>query len=194
MERACSQLDGCGSCATRSDCGFCRGTNICVPGYVLGPINTTECKLSDYTYRQCAVPHLHAIIVVASILGALFLLLVVWCACKCCRRRTPEQEPLLPNPRYLRRSSTYYQWNRAPPEGQKRKSLHGVWQIKTSTPTLVDTPEGESDALFSPGRKATSPSEDEDHPEHGPDYFQANAWEQKRSALLKKYGRSFVES
>lgn len=81
--------------------------------------------------------------------------------CKCCQEDDTdedegEERPLLGN-RYLKRSSTYYQWNRPPPAiDDKNKKVTPVDELPESS--------------LSPEQNTKN-------------------WEERRTALLKKYAR-----
>lgn len=112
-------------------------------------------------------------IVLVSVVALIALIgICVFCCCLCCNscqgndaEEEDENRPLLSN-KYLRRSSTYYQWNRAPVK-------HAETSTNNKKKTLVDE---SPDAL--PNQSTTSDV----------DLNQKN-WEDRRTALLKKYAR-----
>ncbi|KAI9030953.1 hypothetical protein CLU79DRAFT_831480 [Phycomyces nitens] len=162
----------CSVCASKKGCGFCANDlGSCVNGYWQGPLDTTHCPTQAYFYDQCQLStrSLEIGILVALVIAILFVVFV----CMCCRRRRyndeteeEERQALLPSgtfgTKYLRRSATYYQWNRPPPPSKLRTDK--VLQNKLS---------GQSPPL--------SP--------HGPSQPANTNWEDRRSALLKKYAR-----
>ncbi|KAI7888791.1 uncharacterized protein EV154DRAFT_516479 [Mucor mucedo] len=124
----CSQFQTCGSCIAQEGCGFCGGSGSCVSGGWFGALDKSTCGLGDYYYHQCHMSTLPLgiiMIVLTSIvvIGVLIGMGILCCClcCKCCgdsdteEDDTGEDRPLLGS-RYLKRSSTYYQWNRPPPQ------------------------------------------------------------------------------
>ncbi|KAI8644328.1 hypothetical protein BD408DRAFT_413682 [Parasitella parasitica] len=172
----CSQFSSCSSCIAQQVCGFCGNVNKCVSGGWFGALDKSSCGLNDYYFHQCHMSTLPlgilsialvSIIVIILIIG-LSILCCCFC-CKCCQRENIEDEdedrPLLGS-KYLRRSSTYYQWNRQPIVVNK---INHTENTKSTSSIPVDQV-GDAEPPYSSSTTA-------------------NSWENRRTALLKKYAR-----
>ncbi|KAL0088488.1 hypothetical protein J3Q64DRAFT_1875448 [Phycomyces blakesleeanus] len=165
----------CSVCASKKGCGFCANElGSCVNGFWQGPLDTNDCPTQAYFYDQCQLStrSLEIGIFVAFVLAILLIVFL----CVCCRRRRyndeteeEERQSLLPSgtfgTKYLRRSATYYQWNRPPPPPPTKARFTKALQnqkLPTQSPPL---------SL------------------NGPSQPQNANWEDRRLALLKKYAR-----
>ncbi|KAG2182306.1 hypothetical protein INT43_007233 [Umbelopsis isabellina] len=184
----CSEFKNCSACVVNPQCGFCVISGQCIPGNWLGPEYMDACTGGrlHYYYGQCIVSHKPILIAGISLLSiAVFTTLVLLLRC-CKRSHNSEYRPLLPTSGsgLLRRSSTYYQFNRNVP-GSRRK------------PSLSERPWPNSRKLSGQGSPSSSqnPSEDdvahqnEIDIQHQNDY-KAIKWDERRKELLKKYGKS----
>lgn len=112
-----------------------------------------------------------SVIVIAALIG-LSVLCCCFC-CKCCQGEELEDEdedrPLLGS-KYLRRSSTYYQWNRQPVVANKAEDTKNTKKLTSQSSASV--PVDQVGETASPNSSTL-----------------ANNWEDRRTALLKKYGR-----
>lgn len=111
-----------------------------------------------------------SIIIIAAFIG-LSILCCCFC-CKCCQGEDLEEEdedrPLLGS-KYLRRSSTYYQWNRQPLVANKTDDTKNTKLISQSSSSVPVDQVGDTS---SPNSTTIG-----------------NNWEDRRTALLKKYAR-----
>lgn len=143
-----------------------------------------------------------SIVLISIIIISVLIGMGIFCCCLCCQccqgndveeegGQDGEDAPLLGS-KYLRRSSTYYQWNRPIPESDKNNKKSKSKKIqqqkkKPSTVTTASTANTTNDAqqidyLLLP---ESLPSGGEG----GESSNTAKSWEDRRSALLKKYGR-----
>ncbi|KAI8082178.1 hypothetical protein BDF21DRAFT_417294 [Thamnidium elegans] len=162
----CSEFISCTSCIAQEGCGYCANIAKCVSGGWFGTLDKA-CGLNDYYYHQCHMSTLPLgiICIVLMSIAALALLVgmgIICCClcCKCCQEDDTDEDegedrPLLGN-RYLKRSSTYYQWNRPPPVDDKNKKVTPADELPESS--------------LSPEQNTKN-------------------WEDRRTALLKKYAR-----
>lgn len=114
------------------------------------------------------------IVLISIIIIAAFIGLSILCCCFCCKccqgedlEEDDEDRPLLGS-KYLRRSSTYYQWNRQPLVANKTDDAKNTKLISQSSPVPVDQVGDTS----SPNSTTIGDN-----------------WEDRRTALLKKYAR-----
>jgi hypothetical protein len=106
---------------------------------------------------------------------------------RCCKRsQNSEYRPLLPTSGsgVVRRSSTYYQFNRNVP-GSRRK------------PSLSERPWPNSRRLSGQGSPSSSQNQSEEDAVHQNEIdvqhqndYKAVKWDERRKELLKKYGKS----
>ncbi|KAL9542610.1 hypothetical protein PS6_009702 [Mucor atramentarius] len=161
----CSQFTSCGSCIAQEGCGFCGNIDSCVSGGWFGALDKSNCGLNDYYYHQCHI------VIVAALIG-LSVLCCCFC-CKCCQGEEVENEdedrPLLGS-KYLRRSSTYYQWNRQPIAANKTDDTKNA--NKSISQSSSSVPADQVGDAASPNSSTA-----------------ADNWEDRRTALLKKYAR-----
>lgn len=180
----CSQFLSCGSCIAQEGCGYCGSVGRCVSGGWFGALDRSSCGLGDYYYHQCHMSTLPLGIISIVLISVVLLIVIVGISilccclcCKCCQEQDVDEDedrPLLGS-NYLRRSSTYYQWNRQPPaakvknSGDKNSSTQHNTQQQITTSDVADEPES------IPDRDESSSSKQK--------------WEDRRQALLKKYAR-----
>ncbi|RUS34262.1 hypothetical protein BC938DRAFT_481608 [Jimgerdemannia flammicorona] len=217
---SCGVYTNCGSCVAVDSCGFCVKANKCVAGGVWGPAEKDSCGEGakfDFLYQQCQVTHkylLYGLAIVISLATFGGLAIIMYC---CCRGQDPERQRLLQSRPYVRRSATYYQWNRPPPSDNRRRSFHTPWQpVSPISPVIhipsrnVGSTDGMSNRRFgaSPnlsfgssggslllgsgsGRLMGGGGASSDREE---DILDPTRWVQRRNELLKKYERSVGDS
>lgn len=117
-----------------------------------------------------------SVVVIAALIG-LSVLCCCFC-CKCCQGEELEDEdedrPLLGS-KYLRRSSTYYQWNRQPVVPHKADDAKNTKKLTSQSSSSV--PADQVGDAASPDSSTL-----------------ANNWEDRRTALLKKYAKEPVST
>ncbi|CAO3592330.1 unnamed protein product [Absidia cylindrospora] len=197
FQDTCSQWTDCLSCVADSGCGYCSSLGKCIQGNWFGVINrsTDYCPVTDYYYKQCQFSSLPLGIMASFVLFVLLILVLVGlcylcCCCACCCRSDSDEEErqmLLrgDRSRYLQRSSTYYQWNRAPPPS--------TTQFKHQPqPSHHQRPHS-----YLPPSPSPSNQHHHHHRRYGSGYSispedtvtSQDTWESRRSQLLKKYAR-----
>ncbi|KAI8884935.1 hypothetical protein K501DRAFT_181111, partial [Backusella circina FSU 941] len=162
----CSQWSSCETCVLQDGCGFCGSLKSCIQGGWFGPLDTSICALNDFYYHQCHLSSLPWSIIATILISITAIAFLGCCLCCClCRRQqesddTEENRPLLVGPsRYLRRTSTYYQWNRVPVN--KQATVTTAAPVASSPATITEEDQQSSD----------------------------QSWEDRRKALIKKYAR-----
>lgn len=116
-----------------------------------------------------------SVVVMAALVG-----LSVLCCCFCCKCCQGEEEledqdedrPLLGS-KYLRRSSTYYQWNRQPVVPHNKADDAAKNTKKLASQSASSLPVDQVGDAASPTNSSTI----------------AENWEDRRTALLKKYAK-----
>ncbi|CAO3644643.1 unnamed protein product [Mucor hiemalis] len=179
----CSQFFSCGSCIAQEGCGYCGSIGRCVSGGWFGALDRSSCGLGDYYYHQCHMSTLPlgiiSIVLISVVLLAVIVGISILCCCiccKCCQEQDVDEDedrPLLGS-NYLRRSSTYYQWNRQPPTAATKVKNSGD---KKNTQQQNTTSDVADDLL------------PESVPERNESESSTKKWEDRRQALLKKYAR-----
>ncbi|KAL7316684.1 hypothetical protein PS15m_005753 [Mucor circinelloides] len=176
----CSQFTSCGSCIAQEGCGFCGNIDSCVSGGWFGALDKSNCGLNDYYYHQCHMSTLPlgiiSIVLISVVIVAALIGLSVLCCCFCCKccqgeevENEDEDRPLLGS-KYLRRSSTYYQWNRQPIAANKTDDTKNA--NKSISQSSSSVPADQVGDAASPNSSTA-----------------ADNWEDRRTALLKKYAR-----
>ncbi|KAI8068183.1 uncharacterized protein B0P05DRAFT_552188 [Gilbertella persicaria] len=122
IEIDCSQYTTCSSCIAQSACGFCRDPLRCTN---TGWTGNDVCGLDAY-YQQCHVS-LFSMDIMACLLILVLLVMSYMVYARSRSHDTQEDEPLL-NDRFLRRTSTYYQWNQPPLQPQQFNPTH--WETR----------------------------------------------------------------
>ncbi|CAM0142798.1 hypothetical protein VKS41_002638 [Umbelopsis sp. WA50703] len=184
----CSEFKDCSACVANPQCGFCVVSGQCIAGNWLGPEYMDACTGGrlHYYYGQCIVSHKPILIAGISLLSiVVFTILVLLLRC-CKRSQNSEYRPLLPTSGsgVVRRSSTYYQFNRNVP-GSRRK------------PSLSERPWPNSRRLSGQGSPSSSQNQSEEDAVHQNEIdvqhqndYKAVKWDERRKELLKKYGKS----
>lgn len=136
------------------------------------------------------VSHKPILIAATSIASVIvFTLFVIFFRC-CFRSRNSEYRPLLPSSgsSLVRRSSTFYQFNRNVPGSRRKPSLtERPWpNAKTLS---SNTSPSTSSQLRPQNDDDANVSQDVDTPTTPNDY-KAIKWDERRKELLKKYGKS----
>ncbi|ORX55724.1 hypothetical protein DM01DRAFT_1382828 [Hesseltinella vesiculosa] len=166
------------------------------------------CPVTDFYYKQCQFSSLPlGIIALLVFLVLLCLVLLGFCyLCCCCTfccvsgDADEEEHQALLNDRskYLRRSSTYYQWNRTP------LTSTTPFQHQThnhpSNPTYAATtashsghpPTANHIQPSIPPNATSRPTLDSPTSPSFPIFAANDSWETRRSNLLKKYARDPV--
>lgn len=121
---------------------------------------------------------------IASVIVFTIFVLLLRC---CLRSRTAEYRPLLPTSGtgIVRRSSTFYQFNRNVPGSRRKPSLtERPWPNarKISGPATSSSMQAQEDE--------NGASADIDVPNRPQNDYKAVKWDERRKELLKKYGKS----
>jgi hypothetical protein len=121
---------------------------------------------------------------IASVIVFTIFVLLLRC---CLRSRTAEYRPLLPTSGtgIVRRSSTFYQFNRNVP-GSRRK------------PSLTERPWPNARRISGPATSSPTQAQEDDNgasadidvPNRPQNDYKAVKWDERRKELLKKYGKS----
>ncbi|CAO3662962.1 unnamed protein product [Umbelopsis ramanniana] len=188
----CSQMNDCSSCTQNDQCGYCVLSQSCVPGNWLGPSDIEACSGGrlQYYYGQCTVSHKPILIAATSIASVIvFTLFVIFFRC-CFRSRNSEYRPLLPSSgsSLVRRSSTFYQFNRNVPGSRRKPSLSERPWPNAKTLSSNTSPSTSSQSRPQ-NDDDTNVSQDVDTPP-APNDYKAIKWDERRKELLKKYGKS----
>ncbi|KAI9303268.1 hypothetical protein BJ944DRAFT_268705 [Cunninghamella echinulata] len=181
----CIQWKDCASCVINPGCAFCASLNKCIEGNWFGVVNKTMdyCPVNDYYYKQCEFSSLPLGIMASIVFFALLILVIIGfcylCCCFscCCKGDQDEEERQLllgdRHQHHLRRTSTYYQWNKSPPTSinQFQQQQHQGYQTYRIPPE-------------SPIISSHSNTNSTNNNINSPD-----TWESRKSHLLKKYAR-----
>ncbi|KAH8550591.1 hypothetical protein BGW37DRAFT_497555 [Umbelopsis sp. PMI_123] len=188
-QNVCSKMNDCYSCTQNDQCGYCVLSQICVPGNWLGPSDIEACSGGrlQYYYGQCTVSHKPILIAATSIASVIiFTMFILFFRC-CFRSRNSEYRPLLPSSGsgLVRRSSTFYQFNRNVPGSRRKPSLtERPWpNAKTLSASASTSSQSRAQTDDDPNA-----SQEVDTPQ--PNDYKAIKWDERRKELLKKYGRS----
>ncbi|KAI9345445.1 hypothetical protein BD770DRAFT_397108 [Pilaira anomala] len=175
----------CASCIAQEGCGYCGSIAKCVGGGWFGALDKSMCGLNDYYYHQCHMSTLPLgiiciVLISIAVLGLLVGISIVCCClcCKCCQDgdldEDGEDRPLLGN-KYLKRSATYYQWNRPPPPPSSSLATTVKPPVQQKDNSIIKQVTVLEDEL--PESSSISPEQN------------TKNWEDRRTALLKKYAR-----
>ncbi|RUS16082.1 hypothetical protein BC937DRAFT_91625 [Endogone sp. FLAS-F59071] len=156
---------------------------------------------------------LYGLAILASLIAFVSFSIMLFC---CCQSQEPERQRLLQPRPYIRRSSSYYKWNRTPPSANRRRSLLTPWQTTTINGSVIHispqdrVADGMGGRRFGASSIINSASGVGDGNVFGPsmqsgssrliggggassdkeDFLQPSKWEQRRNELLSKHDRS----
>ncbi|KAI8070945.1 hypothetical protein BC940DRAFT_294823 [Gongronella butleri] len=200
----CDQWKDCASCVANTRCAFCASLNKCIQGNWFGVVNKTMdyCPVTDFYYKQCQFSSLPLGIMALFVLLVLLTLVLIGfcylcCCCSlCCSASDPDEEEnqalLGDRSKYLRRSSTYYQWNRSPPTSttqfQHQPHVQPASYSNTSTSSGHGASGGAGGATSLLPHLSTRSSTATPRP-NSPSTPTSDNWESRRSTLLKKFAR-----
>ncbi|CAO3620393.1 unnamed protein product [Cunninghamella echinulata] len=154
----CIQWKDCASCVINPGCAFCASLNKCIEGNWFGVVNKTMdyCPVNDYYYKQCEFSSLPLGIMASIVFFALLILVIIGYQ------------------HHLRRTFTYYQWNKSPPtfinqfQQQQQHQGYQTYRIPPESP------------IISSHSNTNSTNNNINSPD---------TWESRKSHLLKKYAR-----
>ncbi|CAO3627267.1 unnamed protein product [Cunninghamella blakesleeana] len=158
------------------------------------------CPLNDYYYKQCEFSSLPLGIMASIVFFALFILVIIgfcylFCCFTCCCKSDIDEEErqqlLLAGDRHhLKRTSTFYQWNKSPPTSIHQFNTNSssnypyqgyqTYRIPPESPIISS----HSNTNHTNMNNNNNNNNTNHHPVISPD-----TWEIRKSHLLKKYAR-----